>query len=122
GGRPQRGGGGRAESCHCSSPETPIHGRSVGQPPPMAPQICARWPGGRRHSKEPAARRADSFAPGLSCPGQTMKAFIIDRYGSGARMRAREMPDPVMREDDVLVQIHAAGVNVLDSKIRQGEI
>src|SRR5438034_10267933 len=50
-----------------------------------------------------------------------MKAFIIDRYGSGARMRAGEMPDPVMREDEVLVQIHAAGVNVLDSKIRSGE-
>jgi alcohol dehydrogenase len=50
-----------------------------------------------------------------------MKAFIIDRYGSGARLRVGEMPDPVMREDDVLVQIHAAGVNVLDSKIRSGE-
>jgi NADPH:quinone reductase-like Zn-dependent oxidoreductase len=50
-----------------------------------------------------------------------MKAFIIDRYGSGARLRAGEMPDPVMREDDVLVQIHAAAVNVLDSKIRSGE-
>ncbi len=50
-----------------------------------------------------------------------MKAFIIDRYGSGARVRAGEMPDPVMREDDVLIQIHAAGVNVLDSKIRSGE-
>ena len=50
-----------------------------------------------------------------------MKAFIIDRYGSGARLRPGEMPDPVMREDDVLVQIHAAGVNVLDSKIRSGE-
>ena len=50
-----------------------------------------------------------------------MKAFIIDRYGSGARVRAGEMPNPVMREDDVLVQIHAAGVNQLDSKIRTGE-
>jgi NADPH:quinone reductase-like Zn-dependent oxidoreductase len=50
-----------------------------------------------------------------------MKAFVIDRYGSGARLRAGEMPDPVMREDDVLIQIHAAGVNVLDSKIRSGE-
>ena len=50
-----------------------------------------------------------------------MKAFIIDRYGSGTRLRAGEMPDPVMREDDVLVQIHAAGVNQLDSKIRSGE-
>ena len=50
-----------------------------------------------------------------------MKAFIIDRYGSGAPLRAGEMPDPEMREDDVLVQIHAAGVNQLDSKIRSGE-
>ena len=31
------------------------------------------------------------------------------------------MPDPDLREDDVLVQIHAAGVNALDSKIRNGE-
>ena len=50
-----------------------------------------------------------------------MKAFIIDRYGSGVRVRAGDMPDPLMREDDVLVQIHAAGVNLLDSKIRNGE-
>jgi NADPH:quinone reductase-like Zn-dependent oxidoreductase len=51
----------------------------------------------------------------------SMKTFIIDRYGRGARVRAGEMPDPVVREDDVLVQIHAAGVNLLDSKIRSGE-
>ena len=31
------------------------------------------------------------------------------------------MPDPELREDDVLVQSHAAGVNLLDSKIRNGE-
>ncbi len=36
-------------------------------------------------------------------------------------MRAGEMPDPELREDDVLVQIHAAGVNLLDAKIRDGE-
>src|SRR5688572_23703849 len=50
-----------------------------------------------------------------------MKAFIIDRYGSADRVRAGDMPDPELREDDVLIQIHAAGVNVLDSKIRNGE-
>jgi len=50
-----------------------------------------------------------------------MKAFILDRYGSADRVRAGEMPDPELREDDVLVQIHAAGVNLLDSKIRNGE-
>ena len=36
-------------------------------------------------------------------------------------MRAGEMPEPEIREDDVLVQIHAAGVNPLDAKIRDGE-
>src|SRR5215213_1199792 len=50
-----------------------------------------------------------------------MKAFIVDRYGSTDGLRAGEMPDPQLREDDVLIQIHAAGVNPLDSKIRDGE-
>src|SRR5205823_13744339 len=51
----------------------------------------------------------------------SMKAFILDRYGSADRVRAGEMPDPELREDDVLVRVHAAGVNLLDSKIRNGE-
>lgn len=50
-----------------------------------------------------------------------MKAFILDRYGSKVALRAGEMPDPDVREDEVLVQVHAAGVNLLDSKIRNGE-
>jgi NADPH:quinone reductase-like Zn-dependent oxidoreductase len=50
-----------------------------------------------------------------------MKAVILDRYGSADRVRAGDMPDPELREDDVLVQVHAAGVNLLDSKIRNGE-
>jgi NADPH:quinone reductase-like Zn-dependent oxidoreductase len=31
------------------------------------------------------------------------------------------MPEPELRPDDVLVEVHAAGVNPLDSKIRNGE-
>src|SRR5437764_9226605 len=50
-----------------------------------------------------------------------MKAFILDRYGSADHVRAGDTPDPELREDDVLVQVHAAGVNLLDSKIRNGE-
>jgi hypothetical protein len=45
-----------------------------------------------------------------------MKAFIVDRYGSSDRVRIAEMPDPELREDELLVQVHAAGVNLLDSK------
>jgi NADPH:quinone reductase-like Zn-dependent oxidoreductase len=50
-----------------------------------------------------------------------MKAFIVDRYGSNDGVRFGEMPDPELRDDDVLVQIHAASVNPLDFKIRDGE-
>ncbi len=50
-----------------------------------------------------------------------MKAFIVDRYGSKDGGRIGDMPDPELREDDVFVQVHAAGVNLLDSKIRSGE-
>jgi NADPH:quinone reductase-like Zn-dependent oxidoreductase len=51
-----------------------------------------------------------------------MKTFILDRYGTADHVRAGNMPDPELQEDDVLVQIHAAGVNLLDSKIRNGEL
>lgn len=50
-----------------------------------------------------------------------MKAFFIDRYGKREAGRFGEMPDPEVRDDDVLVRIHAASVNVLDLKIRSGE-
>lgn len=35
----------------------------------------------------------------------SMKAFFIDCYGSNDRVRFGEIPDPQVREDDVLVQI-----------------
>jgi NADPH:quinone reductase-like Zn-dependent oxidoreductase len=50
-----------------------------------------------------------------------MKAFIVDRYGGPERVRSGDVPDPEVLEDDVLVQVHAAGVNLLDSKVRNGE-
>ncbi|RZF31481.1 NADP-dependent oxidoreductase [Paraburkholderia sp. UYCP14C] len=50
-----------------------------------------------------------------------MKAFVVNRYGRKNGARAGDMPVPELREDDVLVEIHAAGVNPLDAKIRDGE-
>lgn len=49
-----------------------------------------------------------------------MQAFVIDRFGSKDSVRFGEMPQPELREADVLVRIRAAGVNPLDSKIRAG--
>ncbi|MDZ4358181.1 MAG: NADP-dependent oxidoreductase [Variovorax sp.] len=50
-----------------------------------------------------------------------MKAFIIDRYGKKEVGRIGEIPEPELRDDDVLIQIHAASINALDSKIKSGE-
>ena len=50
-----------------------------------------------------------------------MKAFVIDRYGKKAALRLADMPEPTLRDDEVLVEVHAAGVNLLDSKIKSGE-
>ncbi|RWC18778.1 MAG: NADP-dependent oxidoreductase [Mesorhizobium sp.] len=50
-----------------------------------------------------------------------MKAFIVDRYAKNAPLLLGEVPEPEVGENDVLVQIHAASLNLLDSKIRDGE-
>jgi NADPH:quinone reductase-like Zn-dependent oxidoreductase len=50
-----------------------------------------------------------------------MKAFVLDRYGKHRALRAADLPSPELRDDEVLVQVHAAGLNQLDAKIRDGE-
>ena len=50
-----------------------------------------------------------------------MKAFVLDRYAKKSALRPADLPSPKPRDDEVLVQVHAAGVNLLDSKIRDGE-
>lgn len=48
-----------------------------------------------------------------------MKAFAISRHKGP--LEAVEVPEPVVGEHDVLVQVRAAGLNQLDEKIRTGE-
>jgi hypothetical protein len=40
-----------------------------------------------------------------------MKAFVIDRYQSKGALRFGEIPNPQLRDDDVMVQICAASAN-----------
>lgn len=51
-----------------------------------------------------------------------MKAFVINRYGKKQALQSAEMPEPTLGEHDVLIQVHAASVNPLDAKIRNGEL
>ncbi len=49
-----------------------------------------------------------------------MKAFVVERYGKDG-LRAGEVPEPELRDSDVLVRVRTAGVNPLESRIRDGE-
>ncbi|MEC1525638.1 NADP-dependent oxidoreductase [Neobacillus niacini] len=50
-----------------------------------------------------------------------MKAMVIDRYGK-VPMSLAEMPTPEIGEYEVLAEIHAASINPIDFKIRDGKV
>lgn len=50
-----------------------------------------------------------------------MKAFIVNRYGKKEKLHLQEIAAPLVKENEVLVQVYSAGVNLLDSKIKNGE-
>jgi len=50
-----------------------------------------------------------------------MKAFVVDKYKKKGALRLANMPEPELQDNDVLVRIHATAVNLLDSKVRDGE-
>lgn len=53
--------------------------------------------------------------------GKIMKAMIIDKYGKFP-LRLTEMPLPSIGDHDVLAEIHAASINPIDFKLRDGKI
>lgn len=50
-----------------------------------------------------------------------MKAFIVEKYKKNGPLRMVDVAEPVVGANDVLVEIKATAVNLLDSKIRDGE-
>ena len=48
-----------------------------------------------------------------------MRAFVVTKYKEP--LREADIPEPDVGEQDVLVQVQAAGLNQLDEKIRAGE-
>jgi len=50
-----------------------------------------------------------------------MKAFEIKKYSKVAPLQLIEVPKPKVKDNEVLVEIHAASLNQLDAKIKSGE-
>ncbi|MGO6671492.1 NADP-dependent oxidoreductase [Rhizobium leguminosarum] len=50
-----------------------------------------------------------------------MKAFVVDKYKKKGALRLASLPEPELQDNDVLVRIQATAVNLLDSKVRDGE-
>lgn len=50
-----------------------------------------------------------------------MKAFIINRYSKADKLQLAEVAEPVVKENEVLVQVHSASINPLDVKLKSGE-
>lgn len=50
-----------------------------------------------------------------------MKAVRVNTFGNPEVMQIEEVPDPVPGPSDVVVRVHAAGVNPVDTYIRAGQ-
>jgi NADPH:quinone reductase-like Zn-dependent oxidoreductase len=49
-----------------------------------------------------------------------MKAVVFAQYGGPEVLHYEEVPDPIARADEVVVDVHAASVNGVDYKVRRG--
>ena len=56
------------------------------------------------------------------CIKPHMKAALIARYGSNDLVKVADTAVPVIGSMDLLVQVHAASVNPVDVKTRDGQL
>ena len=50
----------------------------------------------------------------------TMKAVRVHTFGGAEKMILEEVDRPIIAEDELLVRVHAAGINPVDWKVREG--
>ena len=49
-----------------------------------------------------------------------MKAIVLDASGGTENFSVREIPEPTLRSNEVLVKVHAIAINPVDIKTRKG--
>ena len=51
-----------------------------------------------------------------------MKAVILETYGGKEQLKLRDVPNPVAKGNEVLIEMHATSINPIDWKIRDGNL
>src|ERR1700730_1466577 len=65
---------------------------------------------------------ATSEKKSASATSQTMKAIRIHNYGGPEVLHYEDTPRPQPQAGEVLIRVHAAGVNPIDWKVREGHM
>src|SRR3984893_238524 len=65
---------------------------------------------------------ATSEKKSASATSQTMKAIRIHNYGGPEVLHYEDAPRPEPQAGEVLIRVHAAGVNPIDWKVREGHM
>jgi NADPH:quinone reductase-like Zn-dependent oxidoreductase len=65
---------------------------------------------------------ATSEKKSASATSQTMKAIRIHNYGGPEVLQYEDAPRPKPQAGEVLIRVHAAGVNPIDWKVREGHV
>jgi NADPH:quinone reductase-like Zn-dependent oxidoreductase len=65
---------------------------------------------------------ATSGKKSASATSQTMKAIRIHNYGGPEVLQYEDAPRPKRQAGEVLIRVHAAGVNPIDWKVREGHM
>src|ERR1700745_2474194 len=63
---------------------------------------------------------ATSEKESASATSQTMKAIRIHNYGGPEVLKYEDAPRPKPQAGELLIRVHAAGVNPIDWKVREG--
>lgn len=72
-----------------------------------------------RHEKR-AQAKANLEGPGRRREGTPMKAAVYTRYGPPDIVQIQDVEKPVPKDNEVLIRVHAAAVNPLDSHLMKG--
>src|SRR5215475_5630403 len=67
-----------------------------------------------------AVLRERNIMPATMTAKETMKAVQIHAYGGPDVLQYEDVPRPQPKANEILVRVHAAGVNPVDWKIREG--